>query len=150
MEKYWLGPEPLDDLKEYIRQMELVKSLEREIKQLKKESTVLEEQFEKTKPKNIKKELKSITDLNENSLKHCIECMVMNQKYPELLRINREKTYFYMHNEYYCICEIQGSANKHHGSVQQKRCICQTKGISILRYEHIIIYIEGLRDTLRI
>ena len=50
MEKYWLGPEPLDDLKEYIRQMELVKSLEREIKQLTKESTVLEEQFEKTKP----------------------------------------------------------------------------------------------------
>ena len=135
MEKYWLGPEQLDDLKEYIRQMELVKSLEREIKQLKKESTVLEEQCEKTKPKNTKKELKSITDLNENSLKHCIECMVMNQKYPELLRINREKAYFYMHNEYFCICEIKGSAN-----FQQKKCICQTKDISILRYEHIIIY----------
>ena len=149
LQLYWCGPEKVQNLKEYIHEVLKLEALKREVQTLAEEAKDLEKELKLLRSeKNIKtstnEEIKSdtkfYTDItNDNNMKgarlvRCLNCIVMNQKYPELFRMDQETS----GSTYTCICKIKpvtkGKEYLYKDIFIPKNCICKNAGISIIRY----------------
>ena len=144
----WCGPEKVQNLKEYIYEVLKLEALKREVQILAEEVKDLEKELKFLNPERKikgstneekKSESKFYTDITNNNkingtrLVRCLNCIVMNQKYPELYRMEQETS----GSTYTCICKIKpGTKGKeflYKDVFIPKNCICKDAGISIIR-----------------
>ena len=144
----WCGPEKVQNLKEYIHEVLKLEALKRDVQTLAEEVKDLEKELKflnsETKimtstKEEIKSDTKFYTDItNTNNINgarlvRCLNCIVMNQKYPELYRMEQETS----GSTYTCICKIKPGAKGKEFLYKDvfipKNCICKNAGISIIR-----------------
>ena len=144
----WCGPEKVQNLKEYIHEVLKLEALKRDVQTLAEEAKDLEKELQSLKSETkirtstkeeIKSDTKFYTEITNNNkingarLVRCLNCIVMNQKYPELYRMEQETS----GSTYTCICKIKpGTKGKeflYKDVFIPKNCICKDAGISIIR-----------------
>ena len=154
LQLYWCGPEKIQNLTEYIHEVLKLEALKIEVQTLAEEAKDLEKELNfldtekkiktstneeiKREQRKKKEETKFYTDItNSNNINgahlvRCLNCIVMNQKYPELFRMDQETS----GTTYTCICKIKPTKGKeflYKDIFIPKNCICKNAGISIIR-----------------